>query len=121
MTARILWFRTSIGASEWSVYLADPSDPDIAPSSPDETADEGAAFADRCLVLINSSLPRKRWPEVLMHELMHCAFHVSGTKHSLRLSEHREEQLILGLAPMLTQALSSAKMLKLPRKPKESE
>jgi hypothetical protein len=118
---RTLWFRTSIGASEWSVYLADPSDPDLASAHEDESPNEGAAFSDRCIILINRSLPRKRWAEVLMHEVMHGAFHVSGTKHSLRLSEHREEQIILGLAPMLTQALIGARMLKMPRKPRETE
>lgn len=113
--ARRLWFKLPIGASQWSVFVADPDDPDLQDPSNPEGWYEGRSLYDECVILVCSGVHRTRRPEVLVHEMLHAVSHVLGLQESLRMSERREEQIWLALTPAVTHALVGSKILRLPR------
>jgi hypothetical protein len=116
--SRTHWLTAPLGSAEYRVYLADGDDPLLASDRPDSGPCEGATCHTTSTIVINRSLPRKRVPEVLIHELAHAACHISGIAITLKWKLPREEQVVHALAPMLAHALSGGGLLKLPRVPK---
>lgn len=113
---RTHWLTAPLGSAEYRVYIADPSDHLLVPNNPDDGPCEGATCHDTATIVIRADLPSKRVPEVLVHELMHAAAHISGIAHTMRWKLVREEQVVHAMAPMIAHALVGGGLWKTPRR-----
>jgi len=120
MMDRAFWYSTTIGPSTWSYYFADPDDIEsVCTGLPAEGVQyEGCCIKTESIILISRKVPRDRIPDVVVHESMHAVSAVACAHETLRISATREEAIVSTFAPGLTQALLSAKLLRLPRIPK---
>lgn len=112
---RRLWLTCPMADTEVRVYVTSNTDPELLV---DGTPAEGVCLRGEGVILINDDVPARRRMGVLIHELAHSAVFLSGAKATLRLSDDREEALISAVAPMLTHALTAARLLKGRRVPR---
>jgi hypothetical protein len=110
------WFTAPLGSAEYRVYLADGSDHLLHSGNDEDGPCEGATDHETCSIVIRSDLPRKRIPEVVVHELMHAAAHISGISHTMRWKLVREEQVVHAMAPMIAHGLVGGGLWKTPRR-----
>lgn len=98
------WLQLHVGGQKWSVHLVKPH----------VKALEGAAgitYPERCQIYISSALDPAARDDTLLHELLHAALYVSGGCNVFAAScksgqaDNAEEQVVLGLAPMLHRVL----------------
>lgn len=113
--SRTQWVTAPLGSAEYRVYLADDDDHLLKPHTEADGPCEGATCHDTSTIVIRRSLPRKRIPEVLIHELLHAVMHISGISHTMRWKLTREEQVVHSIAPFLAHALVGARLWKMPR------
>lgn len=113
--SRQLWLTMPLGSAEYRVYLADGDDHLLKPVDANDGACEGATCHETSTIVIRRDLPKKRLPEVLIHEALHAVAHISGISHTLRWKLTREEQVVHAMAPMLAHALVGGGLWKMPR------
>lgn len=111
---RTLWFRLRIGPATWNVYLAAR---ELLTALMPGHDYEGCTLLEESAIYINRELPRDRWPDVFVHELLHAVVFVSGATETAPLSDSREEKVVAALAPLLTHALLDLRSLRLPKPP----
>jgi hypothetical protein len=104
------------GSAEYRVYEADDDDPLLAPEREEDGPCEGATCHQTSTIVIRRSLPRKRKPEVIIHEACHLAAHISGIAITMRWRPPTEERVVHALAPMLAHALVGGGLWKMPRR-----
>jgi hypothetical protein len=103
------------GAVKWRLYLSDADDPELKPLGKDQGACEGSTMFGESGIVINRGLPARERAPVLIHELVHAAFHSSGIGHSLGLNMKKEEMIAHAIAPFIAQALVTGGFWKTPR------
>lgn len=113
--SRTLLLTAPLGSAEYRVYLADADDHLLVPYDKGDGTCEGATCHETSTIVIRRDLPKKRVPEVLVHELMHAVAHISGIAITLRWKLTREEQVVHAMAPMLAHALVGGGLWKMPR------
>lgn len=113
----IHWFDVPIGPSKWSVLLSVPG---VSPALDDEGefAHEGYCSSQHSRIYVNASLPRDRWPDIVVHELLHAVIYVTGIDTAFGLDLGKEEKLVSQMTPTLCDMLLRGGMLKIPRAPK---
>jgi len=89
------------GSAEYRVYEADDDDPLLVQDCTKDGPAEGATCHETSSIIIRRALPRKRKPEVLVHECCHVAAHISGIAVTMRWKLATEERVVHALAPML--------------------
>lgn len=109
---RVLYTRGMIGADEWTVYKADPDDPDLASEREGDGPHEGITLFAQRAILIRNDLPAKSVPGVLGHEVGHAIEHSLGLAVPLRLNEQRGEIAAQGYGGGFAQFMVSAGMWK---------
>jgi hypothetical protein len=112
------WLTLPLGSAEYRVYLADADDHLLKPIDACDAANEGATCHETSTIVLRRDLPRKRLPEVLIHEALHAVAHISGIALTLRWKLTREEQVVHSIAPMLAHALVGGGLWKLPKVPR---
>jgi hypothetical protein len=114
------WMRLTIAGVEWRVDLC------TAEEYPDLADRDGETDPDACRIVLQAAMPAQKRGVVLIHEILHACFCTPGEYELLaklfgidrEKVEDAEELLVTHLAPKLTDALTRAKLLKLPRAPK---
>ena len=106
------WLTCPIGATEWRVVLADRDDPAL---SLDGDPCEAVTLTDDCLIVIDRTVKRSRWPGLVVHELLHACIASSRLGVTQRWSDAREEVIVQTLADGLTHALVGGGLWKMPR------
>jgi hypothetical protein len=109
---RQLYTRGTIGADTWTVYKADPDDPELQTERPGDAPHEGITLFSQRIILIRNDLPANAFFGALGHEAGHAAEHSLGLAASLRLNEQRGEIAAQGYGGGIVQFLKSAGMLK---------
>lgn len=115
---RTHWLTVTAGSAEYRVYEADDDDPLLAPHDPADGPCEGATDHETSTIVVRRSLPRKRKPEVLLHEFGHVAAHISGLSITMKWKIATEERVVHALAPFLSQMVVSGGLWKTPRGPR---
>lgn len=109
---RTLYARGTIGADEWTIYRADPDDPDLATDRDGDSPHEGVTLFNERTILVRNDLPAKAVPGVIAHELVHAALFSHGLRTSLRLSSAREEAIAQGVGSGVAQFMTGAGLWK---------
>ena len=65
----------------------------------------GDSTPDRLNIRLDGDRPHTVVAETLLHEVMHCAWHVAGLRSHPDLGDDLQEQVICALAPQLLDAL----------------
>lgn len=115
------WMRLQIAGIEWRVDLCTTDE------YPDLENRYGDADPDTCRIVIQSALARDKQRIVLIHEILHAMFTTPGEgtliAKMLGIEEDAvddaEELLVTHLAPKLADTLHRAKLLRVPRPPKQ--
>jgi hypothetical protein len=116
--SRTPWFVAPLGSAEYRVSLADPDDSLLAQEDAADGPAEGAVCHETGVIVIRRDLPRKRIPEVCLHELLHAVFHISGLSVTMRWKLATEERVVHNIAPFMAHALVGGGLWKFPRVPK---
>jgi hypothetical protein len=103
MSTRTPWLSIPLGSAVYRVVLVDPDDSMLAID--DTCGCEAVTDHDTATIYLRRTLPRTRVAEVLVHEIMHAATHISGIAVTQRWKPEREETVVHALAPMLAHAL----------------
>jgi Zn-dependent peptidase ImmA (M78 family) len=93
----VKWLDVRIGGQRWGVYL-------VGERSKRLEGCKGQAFFDECRIYISNQVSDEARDELLLHELFHALFRVTGAAHTID-DEEKEEAIVRDVTPTMHRLL----------------
>jgi hypothetical protein len=98
----VKWLDVRIGGQRWSVYLVSERSKRLRHEDGDVC--KGQAFFDECRIYISNEVAAEARDELLLHELFHALFRVTGAAHTIN-DEEKEESVVRDVTPTMHRLL----------------
>jgi hypothetical protein len=96
------WLDLRVGGQKWGVYLVPETSKRLR--CDDGSKAKGMAYFDECRIYISRDVSDEARDELLLHELLHALFRVSGAAHVID-SDKKEELVVRDTTPLLHRLL----------------
>jgi Zn-dependent peptidase ImmA (M78 family) len=97
----VKWLDIRVGGQRWAIYLVSERHKKLRDDNGDPC--KGMAYFDECRIYIRRELSEQARDELLLHELLHAVFGVSGAAHAI--GDDKEEDVVRDVTPVLHRLL----------------